>query len=415
MNRSPLLVIFLTVFIDLVGFGIVIPVLPLYAEGSLFNASPRAIGLLLGCYSIMQLFFTPILGRMSDKYGRRPVLFISIIGTGMGFLILGFARTLWMLFLGRIIDGITGGNISVAQAYIADVTTESNRAQGMGIIGAGFGLGFILGPAIGGVLSQFGVNVPLLFAAALSFANATLLYFVLPETVTADHPARVSAAQGSRWSDIAHQLTQPRLCTVALIYFLFILAFSIMTGVFSLYALYRFNFSVAQNGYIFAFSGVIMALMQGLLIGRLSKRFNESTLVVCGLLMMVIALAAFPVIGPYYGGVLALLMILALLAIGNSLSMPTLSSLASRSASVRDQGGVLGMIQAIGSLARALGPTIGGLLIYSAIGRKRMSDASVYLTFWTAAAITLAGMLVAIYFARTHADSYRTSVTAVEA
>ncbi|MGH9913845.1 MAG: MFS transporter, partial [Pyrinomonadaceae bacterium] len=385
MNRSPLLVIFLTVFIDLVGFGIVIPVLPLYAEGSIFHASPRAIGLLLGSYSIMQLFFTPILGRMSDKYGRRPVLFMSIIGTGLGFLILGFARTLWMLFLGRILDGITGGNISVAQAYIADVTTENNRAQGMGIIGAAFGLGFIFGPAIGGALSQFGVNVPLLFAAGLCFANATLLYFVLPETVTADHPARVSAAEGRKWSDIARQLAQPRLRTVALIYFLFILAFSIMTGVFSLYTLYRFNFDAERNGYMFAFIGIIVALVQGLLIGRISRRFNESTLIVYGLLMMVIALAAFPIISPYFGGVVALLVIAALLAVGNSLATPTLSSLASRSVSARDQGGVLGVIQAVGSLARALGPTLGGLLIYSAMGRKRMSDISVYVTFWTAA------------------------------
>src|SRR5437899_6309342 len=211
MKRSPLVVIFTTVFIDLLGFGIVIPVLPFYAEGTRFNATPRTVGLLFASYSIMQLIFSPVLGRLSDKYGRRPVLLISIIGTGIGFLILGFARTLWMLFLGRILDGITGGNISTAQAYIADITTKEDRAKGMGLIGAAFGLGFIFGPAVGGALSHWGINVPFLFAGGLAFANVILLYFTLPETVTRDHPARVSAASGRGWKQVIEALRQPQL------------------------------------------------------------------------------------------------------------------------------------------------------------------------------------------------------------
>src|ERR671929_466699 len=213
MKRSPLLVIFVTVFIDLVGFGIVIPVLPYYVEGTRFNASPRMVGLLFASYSVMQLIFAPVLGRLSDKYGRRPVLFFSLLGTSAGFLIMGFATTLWMLFLGRIIDGITGGNISTAQAYIADVTTKEERAKGMGLIGAAFGLGFTFGPAIGGVLSKWGISVPFLFAGGLAFANAVLLYFTLPETVTPDHPARASAAAG-RWAQLFAALRQPRLAYV---------------------------------------------------------------------------------------------------------------------------------------------------------------------------------------------------------
>src|SRR4026208_913911 len=211
MSRSPLVVIFTTVFIDLLGFGIVIPVLPYYAEGTQFNGTPRTVGLLFASYSIMQLIFSPVLGRLSDKYGRRPVLLISILGTGLGFLILGFATTLWMLFLGRIIDGISGGNISTAQAYIADITTKENRAKGMGLIGAAFGLGFVFGPAIGGVLSRWGIHVPFFFAAALCFANALLLFFRLPETVTGDHPAKNSAAGGRSLSNIIGSLKQPRL------------------------------------------------------------------------------------------------------------------------------------------------------------------------------------------------------------
>ena len=160
MKRSPLLVIFVTVFIDLLGFGIVIPVLPFYAEGTIFNATPRTVGLLFASYSVMQVIFSPVLGRLSDKHGRRPVLLLSILGTSLGFLILGLANTLLLLFIGRIIDGISGGNSSTAQAYIADITTRENRAKGMGMIGAAFGLGFIFGPAIGGILSRWGIGVP---------------------------------------------------------------------------------------------------------------------------------------------------------------------------------------------------------------------------------------------------------------
>ncbi len=282
MKRSPLVVIFTTVFIDLVGFGIVMPVLPFYAESPDFRASPRMIGLLIASYSVMQLIFSPILGRLSDKHGRRPVLLYSIIGTGIGFLVLGFANTLWMLFLGRILDGISGGNISTAQAYIADITTKEDRAKGMGLLGAAFGLGFIFGPAIGGILSRWGVHVPFLFAAGLAFANAVLLYFTLPETVTPDHPARVSAAGGRGFKQLFESLKEPRLGFVVIIYFLFIVAFSIMTTAFALYTMFRFGFDAHHNGYLFAYVGIIAVIIQGGLIGRLVKRFGEMPLVIVG-------------------------------------------------------------------------------------------------------------------------------------
>src|SRR5437868_10332579 len=237
MKRSPLLVIFTTIFIDLVGFGIVMPVLPFYVEGTRFNATTRTVGLLFASYSLMQLIFSPILWRLSDKYGRRPVLLLSIIGTGIGFLILGLATTVFMLFAGRILDGITGGNISTAQAYIADITTTENRAKGMGLIGAAFGLGFVFGPAIGGILSRWGIQVPFLFAAALCFANAILLYFRLPETVTADHPAKHQAAGGRGFNQLVKSLKQPRLAYVMVIYLLFIVVVSIMTSSFAFYTI----------------------------------------------------------------------------------------------------------------------------------------------------------------------------------
>ncbi len=408
MKRSPLFVIFITVFIDLVGFGIVIPVLPYYAEGTRFGATPREVGLLFASYSVMQLVFAPVLGRLSDKYGRRPILLISLLGTSLGFLILGFASTLWMLFLGRIIDGISGGNISTAQAYIADVTTKEDRAKGMGLIGAAFGLGFVFGPAIGGILSRWGINVPFLFAGGLALANAILLYFTLPETVTADHPARVSAARGRGWKQLLEALGQRQLAFVLTIYFLSIVAFSIMTASFSLFMMFRLGYDPWHSGWIFAFVGVVSAIIQGGLIGRLVKRFGEPALVIAGGFLFSISLFVSPFVTAAMG-LLGILSVGALSSIGNALTAPSLTSLASKSASAAEQGSVLGVTQSVASVARAVGPSIAAVLIYSAVAHfgfdrqpQNMSDASIQRTFWTAAAIQFAAFLLAIYFARAY-------------
>jgi len=390
-----------------VGFGIVIPVLPFYAEGTTFNATPRTVGLLFASYSIMQLIFSPILGGLSDRFGRRPVLFISIIGTGIGFLILGLANTLALLFIGRILDGITGGNISTAQAYIADITTKENRAKGMGLIGAAFGLGFIFGPAIGGILSRWGIHVPFFFAAGLCFANALLLYFTLPETVTPDHPARVSATRGRGISQLIRSLKQPRLAFVLVIYFMFVVAFSIMTTSFSLYVMFRFGYDAQHTGYIFAYVGLISVIVQGGLIGRLVKRFGELPLVVFGALCFSLSLFAVPYVGPAAGGLAGLLIGGGVFALGNSLATPALTSLASKSVGESEQGTVLGVTQSVASLARAVGPSLAAVLINSraahvgADGQPHyMSDYSLYITFWTAAAIMFVAFLLAVYFGR---------------
>jgi DHA1 family tetracycline resistance protein-like MFS transporter len=313
-----------------------------------------------------------------------------------------------MLFAGRIIDGITGGNISTAQAYIADVTTPENRAKGMGLIGAAFGLGFIFGPAIGGILSRWGAHVPFMFAGGLALANAVLLYFLLPETVGPGHPARESAATG-RWSQLARSLRRPRLAFVLAIYFLFVTAFSIMTSSFGLFTLYRFGFDAHDTGWIFAFVGVVGALVQGGLIGRLVKAFGEPPLVIAGALLFASSLVLIPLTGPQTG-MLALLSLGALFALGNGLATPSLNALASKSAGAGEQGGVLGVTQAVASLARAVGPLIAAALIYSAaatMGHDRrphnMSDDSIALTFGAAAALMFLAFLLAAYFARAHA------------
>jgi DHA1 family tetracycline resistance protein-like MFS transporter len=317
-----------------------------------------------------------------------------------------------MLFLGRIIDGISGGNISTAQAYIADVTTKENRAKGMGLIGAAFGLGFVFGPAIGGILSRWGINVPFLFAGGLAFANAILLYFTLPETVTPDHPARVSAASGRGWRQLLKSLQNPRLGYVLTIYFLSIVAFSIMTATFSLFMMFRLGYDAWHNGWIFAFVGIVSAAIQGGLIGKLVKRFGEPTLVIIGGLLFSASLFVIPFVGPATG-LFGILAIGAVFSIGNALSAPSLSSLASKSASAGEQGGVLGVTQSVSSLARAVGPSLAAFLIYSVAAHpgfdgksQNMSDVSISRTFWTAAAIQFLAFLLAVYFARVYAGKH---------
>ncbi len=393
---KPVLIIFITVVIDLIGFGIVIPVLPYYVEGTAFQATAFQLGLLVASFSIMQFIFSPILGGLSDKYGRRPILFLSLLGTSAGFLLVGLAGALWMVFAGRILDGITGGNISTAQAYIADVTSEKNRAKGMGLIGAGFGLGFVLGPAIGGILSRFGYHVPFLFAAGLALVNATALYFFLPESLK---KATVSSqTRQNRFGEFIESIRSSRLRIISIVNFLIITAFSIMTTSFALYTMYRFGYDAEHNGYIFAYIGLLAIVMQGGIFGRLAERFGESRLVVIGCLMLAASLFAVPFVGPQSGGLVGLLTGTAFFAIGNSLASPGLSSLASKSASASEQGKSLGIIQSGASLARAVGPLLAGVLLNNAVGD--VDDHTLLVTFWTAAAIMMLGFLTAAFMLR---------------
>ncbi|HTH52030.1 MAG TPA: MFS transporter [Pyrinomonadaceae bacterium] len=394
---KPLIIIFVTVLIDLIGFGIVIPVLPYYVESPEFGATPLILGVLVASYSVMQFIFSPILGGLSDKYGRRPVLFFSLLGTAAGFFIVGGAWTIWMIFAGRILDGVTGGNISTAQAYIADVTTRKNRAKGMGLIGAAFGLGFVLGPAIGGVLSRWGAHVPFLFAGGLALANAIGVYFYLPESLPKEK--RVAHAPGgNRLLQIFDSLSDARFRSLSILYFLIITAFSIMTTSFALYTQARFGYDAEQNGWLFAYIGIIAVLMQGGIFGRLAHAIGESALVVIGSLMLAASLFLVPYVGPQWGGLVGLLAGMAFFAVGNSLCSPAIQSLASKAAGEHEQGKALGIMQSGASLARAVGPFIAGILLNTAAGK--VSDHSLTVTFWTAAGIMFVAFVGAIVFAR---------------
>lgn len=395
---TPLIIIFITIFIDLVGFGMVIPILPYYANTPPFNATPRDIGFLVATYSLMQFFFSPILGRLSDRFGRRPVLFISLLGSAVGYFVIGFANTLFLVFLGRIIGGITGGNISTAQAYIADVTSRENRAKGMGLFGAAFGLGFIFGPAMAGILSKYGVHVPFFFAAGLSFANAVALYFVLPESLK-KRVDTVLPQRKNRFAALFDSFRHKEFREINILYFLLVTAFSIMTYAFVLYTAFRFGYSPEENGYLFAFVGLIAILGQGVLFDRLAKKFGEPILIVTGCFLMVASLFAVPLVGPQFGGLTGLLVGTAILSLGNALASPGLSSLASKTAAEHDQGRTLGIMQSGASLARVIGPIVGGFLLNNSL--NMIDDFTLYRTFWTASGIMFVAFLVAIYFART--------------
>lgn len=366
-SRSPLVIIFITIFIDLIGFGIVIPVLPLYAER--YGASEATIGILLASYSAMQFIFAPILGKLSDRVGRRPVLLVSLIGTSIGFLImglapkmpvgfalLGMAPTLVWLFVARIIDGISGGNISTAQAYIADVTPPEERSKGMGLIGAAFGLGFVFGPFIGGVLSRISPEAPFFFAAAMAAANATALYFLLPESLSHEH--RAEARRGGIL-EILRQSGSWQIGAIMATYFFATVAFAMMTATFALFAAHRFKFDAWHTGFLFGYVGVIGAVIQGGLLGRLVKKFGDKPLAVAGTAIFAASVFVFPLSQT----VTALVLASTGVAIGNSLMTPTLNGLASKSVKASWQGRVLGVMASVASLARIIGPVLGGWLL----------------------------------------------------
>jgi DHA1 family tetracycline resistance protein-like MFS transporter len=395
---TPLIIIFVTVFIDLIGFGMVIPILPFYASSEQFRATPFEIGLLFSIYSWMQFFFSPILGRLSDTYGRRPILFISLLGSAVGYFVIGFAGTLALVFVGRIIGGITGGNISTAQAYIADVTTKENRAKGMGLFGAAFGLGFILGPALAGILSKYGVHVPFYFAAALSLLNAVALYFVLPESLPAEKRTEQSERKG-KIAEIFETLRDPQFRTISLLYFLLITAFSIMTYAFVLFTAFTFDYNAEENGYLFAYVGLIAIIAQGAIFGVAAKKFGEAPLAAFGCLILTASLFAMPFSAPQFGGLAGLLVISTFLSFGNAFSSPALTSLASKNAGDHEQGRAMGVMQSGASLARAIGPMIGGVLLNNSL--NQVDRYTVFRTYWTASAIMFVAFLVALYFART--------------
>ena len=354
MKKSPLATILLVVFVDLIGFGMIIPILPLYAKN--FQAEEWQIGLLLGCYSFMQFLASPVLGYISDRIGRKPVLLVSLVGSAIGYAVMASAQSLSMLFIARIIAGICGASVGTAAAYIADITPPENRSRRMGLIGAAFGVGFVLGPAIGGILSHFWTVGPFWFGAGLAFANAIAVLLILPEPEK--HVQRAEAAIPAS-PDVVDRTGLNGIPILIVTYFVAIAGFAIVTMIYPQVLDRRFSLTPTQISMVFVFLGLVGAFIQGGAIGRMARRFGDYKLAGVGLLLMAISM----VVMPFAHNMVLFLLFTFGLAAGNSLAQPTLMAMASRLATSSAQGRVIGTVQSAGSLGRVVGPSAGGFML----------------------------------------------------
>jgi MFS transporter, DHA1 family, tetracycline resistance protein len=356
-GRQSLAVLFVTVFIDLMGFGIVIPLLPLYAER--MQATAFEAGALLAVYSLMQLLFAPLWGRLSDRIGRRPVLLASLSGSAASYFLLAVAGSLPALFAARVVAGIAGANIPVAQAYIADVTSGPQRTRGMGLIGAAFGLGMVIGPALGGGLLLLGPRMPELFAAALCLANVVVAALRLPES----RPPTVDPAGSFRHplapAVLRVALRRPGVPALLAVFFLVTLGFAVLEGTFSLTATHRHGYPPARVAGLWLYMGVVAVVIQGWLVGRLARRVPERALVAVGAACLGVGLAAVPWAEPGPELLLALGLVIA----GQGLAAPSIASLLSGSGEAA-QGMVLGVSQSLSAAARVVGPAGGGFVLH---------------------------------------------------
>ena len=389
MKKPSVLIIFLTVFIDLIGFGIVVPLIPVYSRH--FGAQGFVIGLIIASFSAMQFVFSPIWGRWSDRYGRRPILLLSTAGAAGSYVLFALSSgmenhtaAIWFMVLSRAFAGLCGGNITVAQAYIADITPPEQRSRRMGLIGMAFGLGFIFGPAIGGLtLKHLGNTGPGWSAAGLCAANFLLAVFILPESRKPSSQATTPRPHLHQW---VHTLSQPKIGLLVVVFFLATFCFSCFESTLPLIVSDNFHLNIQRDetsastvAYLFVYCGLIGAFVQGGAIGRIVRKLGEPKVIGLSLLLTSISLALLPFIGgpaqlswgvllrPEGRGWLAMLGALALLSIGSSLTRPPLFGLLSNLTAHHEQGANIGVAQGAGSLARILGPIFAtGLLPFSA-------------------------------------------------
>ena len=356
-NRRPLTLIFLTLFLDLLGVGILIPITPYLVRH--FRSDALTIGLLVLVFSAAQFIMTPVLGALSDRYGRRPILLVSLFGTAIGHFMFGLAPSLGFMFAARILDGITGGNISAAQAYIADITPPEDRAKSFGLIGAAFGLGFMMGPAIGGLLSTISLQAPAFAAGTLALLTTVLSYFFLPESLPPERRTKTPLAWSvlNPFRAIGGTLARANMRLPLLAGFAINFAYSGLQSHFAIYTLTRFGLNERENSWLLTYLGVMITIIQGGLIRRLMPIFGESKLVRGGLILGTLGFLALifaPTSGYVYGA-------LTLLSMGSGLAAPALQGLVSQRATGSEQGVVMGVTQSLGSLSRILGPLAAGL------------------------------------------------------
>lgn len=353
-SRSRLSVIFLTVLIDLIGFGIILPILPFYAQR--FGAAGLGYGAVVGIFSLMQFVATALLGKLSDRIGRRPIILTTTIINAVGYVLFAFAGSYWVLFLSRVVSGFAGGNISAAQAYIADITSPAERSRGMGMVGAAFGIGFTLGPAIGGFAAHYGGHsAPGLVAVALSLANFVSAYLILPESLGHEHRVHRPLF------DLGHLLDafkRPTLRPLMAVWTLVPFAFAGYTAILPFQAAKAFGWKERELAILFTMIGLTAATVQGYLFGKIVRRTGERTLVIVGTFGMALAIGVVPLVG----STAALYAWTFVLAFSNSIFAPAATGLVSVYAHPKEQGTVLGAAQAFGALGRTAGPpTLGAV------------------------------------------------------
>lgn len=381
-GRRASLTVFVTILLDLIGFGMLLPLLPFYADE--LRASPAQVGLLFSSYSLTQLLFSPLLGRLSDRVGRRPVMLVSIFGSAAAHLMFAFAGSFALLVVARALAGVAAANYSIAQAYMADVSSAEGRSKAMGLVGAAFGIGFVLGPALGSVLSltPYGPRAVPLTAAALSGINFLFALLWLPESLSPEVRER---SQSRPWIDPAgfgRLWRNPPLRGLMVLFFLVMFCFSVFEATLALYCLRRLRFDEHRTSLLFVFVGVVLVVVQGGLLGRLIRRFGERRLILGGIGLMALGLAALP-LHPSLGVLLASLL---LLAVGSGVHNPSTLGLLSRITDPDSQGSIIGLSRSFGALARTIGP-VTGTWIFGAAGPSW--------PFWTAGALMLVALLVA--------------------
>jgi len=354
-RQATLTIIFLTVFIDLMGFGILIPILPTFASKDL-GISDFGIGIIVAAYSLMQFLFNPVFGRISDKIGRRPVLVVSLLFTATSYVIFSFANSFLLLLVSRMLAGLGGSNLGVAQAYIADITPKRERSKGMGIIGASFGLGFVFGPMIGGMLSEYGYAYAGFAAAAFSFSAFLFAFFFLPESNKNKNPNAKIEFKLLDWAQIKLALEDSTIRLLMLIFFIIIFSMANIYGTFALLGYKVYHFTDRQNGYMFGIMGLTGALMQGGVIRFLTEKFRDKVLVIYSTVLMMIGLTLMP----YGKTFLGLAIISIILSIGTGVLQPVILAMVSKYAPENKQGAILGLNQSISAFARVLGPLWGG-------------------------------------------------------
>ncbi|PIS09709.1 hypothetical protein COT75_00785 [Candidatus Beckwithbacteria bacterium CG10_big_fil_rev_8_21_14_0_10_34_10] len=350
------IIIFIILVTEVLGFSLVLPFLPFMAQD--LGASPFQVGLILSVFSVFQFVSAPIMGKLSDSYGRRPLLLFSQLSTFIGFIILGFSKSLWMIILSRIVDGLLGSNFSIAQAYLSDISSKKNRSKTFGLSGAAFGFGFMIGPAIGGLLSRFGYGLPSFVAALMALITILTTFFFLPETIKRKRKMNLKI-EILKFSDFKSYLLDSKVAGKLRLFFSYVLSHAIWVSSFAMFAERQLGFNAVQVGYLLTFIGLVSIILRGFLLGKIIDLIGERNSQITGLAMVVLSMLGVSFAKDFYSA----LFFIGFFALGSGLLRPLLMASISKSVSPKKQGEVMGFTNSLGSLSQIIGPLLGGYLI----------------------------------------------------